>query len=166
MKRLAILAAVTALTAAVPANAATFVISFNSGYGAGNGTIVTNGAANTPSLVTSFTGTLAGAAISLLAPGSYPIGTASNDNLFDGTSPYFTFKGVSFAAGGQNYNLYNNGPTVMLCGRTAGCDTTSLSAFTVTAVPEPATWAMMLVGFAMVGAATRYRRRATAMTFA
>ena len=27
------------------------------------------------------------------------------------------------------------------------------------AVPEPATWAMMLLGFAMVGAATRYRRK-------
>jgi len=32
-------------------------------------------------------------------------------------------------------------------------------------VPEPATWAMMLVGFAMVGAATRYRRRKTAVVF-
>ncbi|GGB28686.1 hypothetical protein GCM10011380_17910 [Sphingomonas metalli] len=31
----------------------------------------------------------------------------------------------------------------------------------LTAVPEPATWAMMLVGFGMVGAATRYRRRST-----
>jgi len=32
-------------------------------------------------------------------------------------------------------------------------------------VPEPATWAMMLVGFAMVGAATRYRRRNTSVAF-
>ncbi|MFS0770854.1 PEPxxWA-CTERM sorting domain-containing protein [Sphingomonas sp. 1P08PE] len=35
-----------------------------------------------------------------------------------------------------------------------------------TAVPEPATWAMMLVGFAMVGAAARYRRRLTNVRFA
>ncbi len=34
-------------------------------------------------------------------------------------------------------------------------DNVSLTA----AVPEPATWAMMMVGFAMVGAASRYRRR-------
>ena len=34
------------------------------------------------------------------------------------------------------------------------------------AVPEPATWMMMLAGFGMVGAATRYRRRKTAVTFA
>jgi len=29
------------------------------------------------------------------------------------------------------------------------------------AVPEPATWAMMLVGFGMMGASMRYRRRST-----
>ena len=37
---------------------------------------------------------------------------------------------------------------------------------TVAAVPEPATWALMLVGFAMVGAAARYRRRSAKITFA
>lgn len=31
----------------------------------------------------------------------------------------------------------------------------------VAAVPEPATWAMMLIGFGMVAGAARYRRRAT-----
>ncbi|MBJ6123000.1 PEPxxWA-CTERM sorting domain-containing protein [Sphingomonas mollis] len=38
-------------------------------------------------------------------------------------------------------------------------------AFTA-AVPEPATWAMMLIGFAMVGAASRYRRRHTTAAIA
>ncbi|MBD8549002.1 FxDxF family PEP-CTERM protein [Sphingomonas sp. CFBP 8760] len=37
---------------------------------------------------------------------------------------------------------------------------------TVAAVPEAATWAMMLVGFGMIGAATRYRRRATNVRYA
>ena len=37
---------------------------------------------------------------------------------------------------------------------------------TVSAVPEPATWALMLVGFGMVGAAARYRRRTAKVTFA
>ncbi len=36
----------------------------------------------------------------------------------------------------------------------------------VTAVPEPDTWAMMLVGFGMVGAAARYRRRKTVAAIA
>lgn len=35
-----------------------------------------------------------------------------------------------------------------------------------TAVPEPATWAMMLLGFGLVAGATRYRRRNTAVTYA
>lgn len=33
------------------------------------------------------------------------------------------------------------------------------------AVPEPSTWALMFLGFAMVGTATRYRRRRTAVVF-
>ena len=33
-------------------------------------------------------------------------------------------------------------------------------------VPEPATWAMMLLGFGMIGAAARYRRRSSKVTFA
>ncbi|KQU49620.1 hypothetical protein ASG67_10850 [Sphingomonas sp. Leaf339] len=41
-----------------------------------------------------------------------------------------------------------------------------LTVNTVSAVPEPATWAMMLVGFGMVGAATRVRRRKTTVSFA
>lgn len=36
----------------------------------------------------------------------------------------------------------------------------------VAAVPEPATWAMMLVGFGMMGGAIRSRRRSTAVSFA
>lgn len=36
----------------------------------------------------------------------------------------------------------------------------------VAAVPEPATWAMMLLGFGMVAGASRYRRRSTAATYA
>ncbi|GGB30130.1 hypothetical protein GCM10011380_19480 [Sphingomonas metalli] len=34
-----------------------------------------------------------------------------------------------------------------------------------TAVPEPGTWAMMLLGFGMVGAAARYRRRKLAISY-
>ncbi len=34
------------------------------------------------------------------------------------------------------------------------------------AVPEPATWAMMIGGFGMVGGAMRYRRRKTSISFA
>ena len=36
----------------------------------------------------------------------------------------------------------------------------------ISAVPEPTTWAMMLAGFGMIAAATRYRRRATRVVYA
>jgi hypothetical protein len=36
----------------------------------------------------------------------------------------------------------------------------------VFAVPEPASWALMLLGFGMIGAATRYRRRNSTVAFA
>jgi len=40
------------------------------------------------------------------------------------------------------------------------------SGVSVAAVPEPASWALMLTGFAMVGGVARYRRRATRVAFA
>jgi len=43
-----------------------------------------------------------------------------------------------------------------------GYDRISMTA----SVPEPASWALMLAGFAMVGGATRYRRRATRVAHA
>jgi len=36
----------------------------------------------------------------------------------------------------------------------------------VPTIPEPATWAMMMVGFVMVGAAARYRKRSTNVRYA
>ena len=45
-------------------------------------------------------------------------------------------------------------------------NTTSMNIKPLSAVPEPATWAMMLLGFGMTGAAMRYRRRATKVTYA
>jgi hypothetical protein len=44
--------------------------------------------------------------------------------------------------------------------------TISANASIVGYVPEPATWAMMLVGFGMMGGALRYRRRSSAVTYA
>ena len=46
-----------------------------------------------------------------------------------------------------------------------GRENGSPSILNVAAVPEPATWAMMLVGFGMMGAAMRYRRRATNVVY-
>lgn len=53
--------------------------------------------------------------------------------------------------------------TFQLTSIVSGSSTLTISA---AAVPEPATWAMMLVGFGMLGAVIRYRRRSTAIVYA
>lgn len=42
----------------------------------------------------------------------------------------------------------------------------ALDSVSISAVPEPATWAMMLIGFAAVGSAVRRRRTSLAVTYA
>jgi hypothetical protein len=51
-------------------------------------------------------------------------------------------------------------------GNVPATDAFEVANFTVTAVPEPATWGMMLLGFGMVAGAARYRRRATKVVYA
>jgi hypothetical protein len=46
----------------------------------------------------------------------------------------------------------------------SGASTLQISA--VSAAPEPAAWAMMMVGFGLIGGAIRYRRRKTTLSFA
>jgi hypothetical protein len=49
---------------------------------------------------------------------------------------------------------------------TNGDNDVGLDAVNVAAVPETATWGMMIAGFGMMGAAMRYRRRSANVTFA
>jgi hypothetical protein len=71
--------------------------------------------------------------------------------------------GLSFGVGstvGSNFTGFVDNAAITT---TAGVDRLN---FDVAAVPEPATWAMMLVGFGMVGASARYRRRSTKASIA
>ena len=49
---------------------------------------------------------------------------------------------------------------------TSGGKNFLIAGLTATAVPEPATWAMMLLGFGLIGASVRYGRRKPASAFA
>lgn len=69
-------------------------------------------------------------------------------------------------APGTGADAYKGGSLISTTAQTGYCTTDACDAnFRVTmasvasAVPEPASWALMLAGFAMVGGATRYRRR-------
>jgi hypothetical protein len=93
-----------------------------------------------------FTGTVQGKAASFSTP--YTIAINSSDTL--------TFGGSPFRFGGLKGTL----DPVSL---SSGGEVVSGSMFaTITAVPEPSTWGLMIVGFGMVGFATRRRKVAVA----
>jgi hypothetical protein len=111
------------------------------------------------------------------APGN--TSTAWNGSLSaDSLSKAFTGSAISYGNGSDGSRSLALGSTaignIWMISATAADAPKIYDAFklagvnasTVAAVPEPATWAMMLVGFAMVGAAARYRRRSTTTVYA
>jgi hypothetical protein len=68
---------------------------------------------------------------------------------FDNGPTHFTFDGGSFDLFINDVDLTPGG-SIALSGRTVG---------QIAAIPEPATWAMMLIGFGAVGVAMRRRKR-------
>ncbi len=141
----------------------------NTGYfGVGRNSSLTLGSAVALSSVSAFLGSLdnynvvtflgrSGAVLETFtgeqifgAPLAFPGGTGNETNrrvTFSATGSTEIF-GVSFS------NNANMGSFEF--------DNVALTA----AVPEPATWAMMLIGFGMIGAASRYRRRSAKVTYA
>jgi len=88
---------------------------------------------------------------------TYPAGTYAAGRAFS--------EGASSGHGGLwgDVSLCNSG-----CNDSAKVDMsfrTFVNAVTPS-VPEPSTWAMMLVGFGLIGATARYRRRATKVAYA
>ncbi len=55
--------------------------------------------------------------------------------------------------------IFNTGTFSLSGGFTAGAATLTITRAAVAAVPEPATWAMMLIGFGAMGMSLRRRRR-------
>jgi len=87
----------------------------------------------------------------------------------------FDVASLNFAVrdGNQNFSQYvqfaaSAGETITSATFTnlPAADAFEVANFSISPVPEPATWALMLVGFGMVGATARYRRRQTKLTFA
>ena len=90
--------------------------------------------------------------------------------LFSDSFLSITFDAVAYTPGGQmlssvadQYNALNNGAPYAGY-PTAGYWTPHILIIDPL-VPEPATWAMMVGGFGMVGGAMRARRRRTAVSF-
>lgn len=182
MKSKIMFAAVAALLASTaPASAAvfnwTYTGTITSGGAAVNsaGTITTTDTTSTVAgrqayTVTGITGTRNGVDITGLAP-AFPTIFGGADNFLFVTGLPFTDLGVSFSlANGTFANLFLDDVSTgeyfatNLAGSTGR--TNAIGVFTYSAanaaVPEPATWAMMLLGFGAMGYAVRRRGKVDA----
>jgi len=104
--------------------------------------------------------------ITLLAGVQYTIGGSDSDTDGDSyvssvsnltTDPTVNFLGSARSAGADGFVA----PTTLVAGVNGRFGPNFQFNVVAGAVPEPATWAMMLVGFGMMGASMRYRRRST-----
>ena len=165
----ALLAAVTIASSALAqqAPAGNYNFNFTSANYNGSGALTVNGSGTVTNMTGSVNdnGTLTGI-INVVAPGTY----GSNDNSLLASAPYLDLYGLSFnLLDGNTFNLftyydgnnYETNFTVNPSGTDANFSSTSqqLTTFSVAAVPEPETWATMLLGFGAIGMAMRTRRR-------
>jgi len=129
--------------------------------------------------ITGISGTFNGQAITTLLPAGSDLGGVPSDNLLFETPRFFTFAGVGFRADGYDadLNFYSfedeadgealfvtniNGITEGLPPLNPGATPLRFTLERAPAVPEPASWAMMIGGFALVGGAMRRRTVALA----
>jgi hypothetical protein len=182
-------AAALSIAFAASAQAKVFDFSFTGDNGVSGSGVFTTGAVGSPFTVTNVSGTvtddqgvLAGTGPFLITGVTVVNGYAANDNLLfvpasGSPTAFVDFGGISFntnnaaLAVGPQFNLGGGGTnasgTVLNDSAndpggfpgTLGSNNISLS---VTAVPEPATWAVMLVGFGGLGVAMRSRRKQAA----
>jgi hypothetical protein len=156
------LATFVAVLSAVPAKAFVYNFSFASSLDSGSGSFTT-GDASSPFTLTSISGIVDGVAIN----GLDFSGWATGDQLYYASAPHFTVPGIVFGdINGVLYNLtsYPDGTdrvtnNVVDPGGFGDPTPVALTSLVITAVPEPATWAMMVLGFAGLGFMA-YRRKA------
>jgi len=162
-----------------PAKAATIDFSFiGAAMGDGGSFDIINGVAITDAsdVVISLTGNVVGHGVdsgltgsinALIAPGTPGFGSWAWDGKMFAVANYFTpnsdSSGILFTFDGSNVgNLYlaNGSPQIYLSVNTDGSlyNPGDPGTLAITAVPEPSTWAMMILGFFGVGFLA-YRRR-------
>lgn len=100
------------------------------------------------------------------------------DNRINFSNPYGDFAGFAFViSGGEAFNLYYSNQsyfeansvsntTNLVSSLDSPVSTVSLAPTVAGAVPEPATWGMMILGFGVAGAALRRRRITTRLSHA
>lgn len=155
----------TASCFAQPANAAVLDLSFSTTLQPGHTAVSATdlqATVNGSSVVTALTGEidLGGTdySVSLLAPHFY---FGFNDNVLTTASPHVDGSGLAFIADSIGFILFNNSGVITLSNDSGFPFIFPSGAATVTvtaAVPEPTTWAMMILGFCSLGFMA-YRRK-------
>jgi hypothetical protein len=146
------------LCAASAANASTYLLDFTAG--SDSGVVAFSTAGPWTAAVTAVFGDIDHHVVTGLS--SY----AGSDNTLYATDPHVSYGGVSVATTNDIYNFADvSGLIVTKYSVNPGGGAQDLVPVTgsITAVPEPAAWAMMLVGFGGVGAAMRSRRSGAAI---
>jgi hypothetical protein len=155
----------------IPAQALIFDFSYTDGGTTfGSGQFFTDDAVS-PYLITGITGTETYLGVSGTITGLSTYAGADNVLTFPANPTFVSFAGISFAiltdsnvvdALGLGFTGSAYGIAQQSTNPNGECCGVNPITFTVTAaVPEPSTWAMMILGFASVGYVT-YRRRKTA----
>jgi len=175
LTKLAGAAAIAALTASSVAHAATFDLTYTGSIYSLTATLDASSLGGGDYLVTSLTGTVTDGggpeAMTLIpgGPGTFGVPGFNVNNVlyYPGSPTYVDLYGLAFTASGDTWNLCNSGCvanyTLYSYNPNSGY-VTDTGALTVSEVPEPATWAMMGLGFAgLAYAGFRARRRATAI---
>jgi hypothetical protein len=164
-------AALAAMMSVTVANAASYTFSFSgSGY-TGSGTLTTSDTVTAGYdqqdgyEITSFTGMVNGVTIGdLLAVGTDVGGAPVTNLLYPSVPELFDFQGFGFYLNGAKASIYNYiDPSyfeIFIEGQ--GNKPISFNLTAVAAVPEPSTWAMMMLGLAGLGFAGRRRQCGTA----
>jgi hypothetical protein len=168
-------AAIGLSAAAVPANAAQYNFTFSTSTqlfgGAVNGSgvfttsnIATMVGGQTAFAITSITGMVNGSAIVAPTAASYGNYFTSGSTFLDGSGLRF------FTAAGNDIRFFYQDTVSKYRVNTFSPGSSSYVTVTTSpvaaAVPEPATWALMIGGFGAIGGAVRYRRRRTSVTYA
>jgi hypothetical protein len=165
-KRIILIAAAIAGVAAVPTNAAIYQLHYT-GSGATTADLrlrTANTAVAGSFAILGVSGTVNGDVVTGLAPVNPPGFTT--DNRYFATDPILTSGGVGFFSATATYNLWDNSPgSYSLYGTTNGGGSyvpASDGTLSIAAVPEPALWGLMIVGFGLTGIAARRRTAAVA----
>lgn len=180
-KSTALFSTIASLALAVSATAASatdfsFVFSDNSAVNGASGLLsaiangdgtytATSGTISAFGNVASGTGTLIanphGTAISYSPSGYFYY----DNQLFPASAVKLTSAGLLFNIGGSEVNIYSDAHYVIYKNNGANV-VGNFSLSEVAAVPEAATWTMMILGFGMIGAGSRYRRASTKVAYA